>query len=208
MMQNIKQQLRASLTAIQDETTSYQLINQDIEFIRFILKKVVFFKFLYSKRFECTHCSILSTEFLYLLKYFCAGDYRAFLLSERTIIETSLKIIVHCNERITTTELIKRADFSGDDKSRVTDIFKKDSQIIHHSISIDETDNINMLVTDMLKKSNKLIDPKERQKVIRQNMDVVKILMKRMIYLYEEDMSLIFLRQLDILTFLTNYEIK
>lgn len=39
-------------------------------------------------------------------------------------------------------------------------------------------------------------------------MDVVKILMKRMISLYEKDMSLIFLRQLDILTFLTNYEIK
>lgn len=96
----IKGELKSSIDYIRKEFNDFEV---DSSFLSFNLKKAIFFKLLATKGYDKEHSIILVSEFLYLIKYYCSRDYRAFSLSERTIIENLLKIITKSNTRESTT---------------------------------------------------------------------------------------------------------
>lgn len=200
----IKGELKSSIDYIRKEFNDFEV---DSSFLSFNLKKAIFFKLLATKGYDKEHSIILVSEFLYLIKYYCSRDYRAFSLSERTIIENLLKIITKSNTRESTTELIAKANLPDTKKSQVMSIFKEDSNIIHHSLLFKDSDTISILLSDVLKKSSEFTTTDKRNTVIRKNLNVINILIHHLILTSENELRLAFSREIDVLNFLTNSKI-
>lgn len=197
----IKEQLNLSIDYVKKEFNAFEI---DTDFICFVLKKAIFFKMLANDGYDKEHSVILVSEFLYLIKYYCSCDYRAFSLSERTIIETLLKIITKSKARESTKALVNKAKLPDDKKSQVMSVFKEDSNIIHHSILSKDTDGISMLLSDVLKKSSEFATNKKKNKVTLKCLNVINILIHHLISTSEDDLRCVFSRKIDVLNFLTN----
>ena len=87
----IKEQLNLSIDYVKKEFNAFEI---DTDFICFVLKKAIFFKMLAIDEYDKEHSIILVSEFLYLIKYYCSCDYRAFSYElENHIFEASDELI-------------------------------------------------------------------------------------------------------------------
>lgn len=184
-LDNIKKDLNECLSIIQHHS-KFKLQSYDIEFIRFSLKKAILFKQFSLIKFKPNNSPIISIELLNLVKYFSLGDYKSFILTERTIIECLMKLNLNDQLEDTTTKLISNCKFNSNNQTTIKGFYKINSKVIHHS----KLDNnyVHYYVSNMYDVDNSF-SLEKRKGLIKNFKTVVEIVLNKIIKNYSQEVK-------------------
>lgn len=195
-LNNIKKDINECLNIIQYHS-KFELQLYDIEFIRFTIKKAILFKHFSSTKFKPNNSPIINIELLNLIKYFSLGDYKSFILTERTIIECLMKLNLNDQLENTTTKLISNCNFNPNSESLITGFYKINSRIIHHSNP--DNDSIHYYLSNMYDVDNNF-SPEKRKKLIKNFKRIIGIILNKILKNYSQEVKASFIRD--------NYSLK
>lgn len=182
-LENIKKDIDNCLIIIQNHS-KFELQHDDIEFLRFTLKKAILFKHFSLTNFKPNNSPIINIELLNLVKYFSIGDYKSFTLTERIIVECLMKLNLNDQFEDTTANLIKNCNFNPDNKSKINGFYKASSKIIHHSNS--NNDSIHYYVSTMYDVDTSF-SLQNRKKLIKEFKRIIEIVLTKILKKYSQE---------------------
>lgn len=182
-VENIKKDINECLSIIQNYS-KFELQHSDIEFIRFALKKAILFKHFSLTNFKPNNSPIINIELLNLVKYFSLGDYKSFVLAERTIVECLMKLNLNDQFEDTTTNLIRDCNFNSDNKSIITGFYKTNSKTIHHSDP--GNDSVHYYVSNMYDIDTSF-HLQNRKKLIKEFERIIEIVLTEVLKSYSQE---------------------
>ncbi|WP_283595110.1 hypothetical protein [Limosilactobacillus galli] len=150
------------------------------------MKKAILFKQFSLIKFKPNNSPIISIELLNLVKYFSLGDYKSFILTERTIIECLMKLNLNDQLEDTTTKLISNCKFNSNNQTTIKGFYKINSKVIHHS----KLDNnyVHYYVSNMYDVDNSF-SLEKRKGLIKNFKTVVEIVLNKIIKNYSQEVK-------------------